>query len=569
MHNEAAAMTPLALATLLLAVGTVLSVAELTGENVCHKRETYTVTLRVTVKEPVHVKTYTWCLKVPPRCTKYKVEMRDRIKIQTEVRERVVDVCCAGYALDWTETQCLPVCKGCLHGVCATPDTCSCEPGYTGDRCDIECPEGLWGPACGLQCQCRNAATCNHISGDCKCTDGWRGSLCDVTCPKGTYGHACLKECNCETGDSDESAICDHVTGDCRLGEARREDHESNRHITAPPEIHTTARPAVTQTADAKENEAKDSAYTAKIFQQTGHSAPQTLENTDKRIHFTDERALTSTITSMPSFLADMGAKTEIPEEVHNSSLGSITSLPDHQSDDVDVSEQVEEPETIKLEDTDRPIEEPGTTVTENANQNVRPARRPIIVVSDGLLSGRMEEDGNEGTGSGVWNLVSSASVAGGVALTLIIMATVTTVLVSHRRNKAKMAVAENEMASVRKQQQATSGPRAYNYTQDVTTLPLRHVFPDTDIRADDMPRTDGLQLSFGDVSSTMTTHNSFGHPCNSYNNARAYLELQYDIPPSCTSSNSNSLRPGMEPEHLYDEIPWWRSTRNTDTSRC
>jgi hypothetical protein len=42
----------------------------------------YTVTLRVVVKEPVQVRTYTWCLNVPPRCTKYKVEMRDRIKIQ-------------------------------------------------------------------------------------------------------------------------------------------------------------------------------------------------------------------------------------------------------------------------------------------------------------------------------------------------------------------------------------------------------------------------------------------------------------------------------------------------------
>lgn len=245
------------------------------------------------------------------------------------------------------------------------------------------------------------------------------------------------------------------------------EDRESNRHMTVPPEIHTTARPVVTETSDDKDKEATDSAYTATVFQQTGHSAPQTLENTDKRIHFTDERALTSTITSIPSFLADMGAKTEIPED-QNSSLGSITPVLDHQTDDVDV----EEPETIRLEDIDRPTEEPGTTETENANQDVRPARRPIIVVSDGLLSGRMDEDGNEGTGSGVWNLVSSASVAGGVALTLIVMATVTTVLVSHRRNKAKMAVAENEMASVRKQQQATSGPHAYNYTQDVTTLP-------------------------------------------------------------------------------------------------
>jgi len=42
----------------------------------------YNVTLRVVVKEPVQVKTYTWCMKIPPRCTRYKVEMRDRLKNQ-------------------------------------------------------------------------------------------------------------------------------------------------------------------------------------------------------------------------------------------------------------------------------------------------------------------------------------------------------------------------------------------------------------------------------------------------------------------------------------------------------
>lgn len=508
----------------------------------CHKRETYTVTLRVVVKEPLQVRTYTWCLKVPPRCTKYKVEMRDRIKIQTEVRERVVDVCCAGYASDRTETQCLPVCDGCLHGVCATPDTCSCEPGYTGDRCDTECPEGLWGPTCGLQCQCRNGAACNHISGDCKCTDGWRGSLCDVACPKGTYGHACLEECNC---DSDEVSTCHHVTGECSSDDATSEYRELNRPITALPEMHTTATPVLIQPSQTETNDKKDEA--ASVVQPTEHGAPHTLTNT------------TMSMFTVPSSLTDKVAETEIPEEIHNSSLASVTPLLDRQTKgsdsgydrtdtDMDVLQEVQEPETEGLEDRERPTEDPGTT-EENASRNAAPARRPVIVVSDGL-----HEDKGEETASGVSNLVSSASVAGGVALTLIVMATVTTLLVSHRRNKAKM-----------EHQHPTSAPHAYNYTQDVTTLPLRHVqiFPDTDSRrTNDVPSSGALHLSFGDVSGIVTTNNSFGHPYNSYNNARAYLELQYDIPPSCTSSNSNSLRPGMEPEHLYDEIPCWRSTR-------
>lgn len=217
----------------------------------------------------------------------------------------------------------------------------------------------------------------------------------------------------------------------------------------------------MTQTSDDKEQEAGNNDFTATIFQPTDHSAPQTLANTDKHVRFTEVRALTSSTTSTPSFLAET--------EVRNSSLGSITPLFHHQTNDADVSEENHEPETIRLEDSDRPTEEPRSTESEEASQNVPPARRPVIVVSDGLLSERMDEDGKEGTTGGVWNLVSSASVAGGVALMLIVMATVTTLLVSHRRNKAKMAVAENEMASVRKQQQATSGPHAYN---DVTTLP-------------------------------------------------------------------------------------------------
>lgn len=59
------------------------------------------------------------------------------------------------------------------------------------------------------------------------------------------------------------------------------------------------------------------------------------------------------------------------------------------------------------------------------------PARRPVIVVSDGLLSDRVDVE----PASGVSDLVSSASVAGAVALALIVMAAVT-VLVTHRRNR-------------------------------------------------------------------------------------------------------------------------------------
>jgi hypothetical protein len=265
------------------------------------------------------------------------------------------------------------------------------------------------------------------------------------------------------------------VTGECSSDDATSEYRETNGPTTVLPEIHTTARSVVTRTSGRETDEATP------VFQATEHSSPQTRANTD-----TDERTLRSTTMSIltaPSLLTDKAVETQIAKEVRNSSLASVTPLLDHQTKghgsgydstdtDMEVSQEAQEPQTIRLEDSGRQTEDPGTTETQNASQNVPPARRPVIVVSDGLQSERMDEDENEGTASGVSTLVSSATVAGGVALTLIVMATVTTMLVSRRRNRAKMAVAENDMASLRDQQQPTSAPHAYNYTQDVTTLP-------------------------------------------------------------------------------------------------
>jgi len=109
--------------------------------------------------------------------------------------------------------------------------------------------------------------------------------------------------------------------------------------------------------------------------------------------------------------------------------------------------------------------------------QNIErpPLGRPIIVISDSLLSERRDEKKHEDSKHSVLYLVSSVSVAAGVALALIVMAAVT-LLVSHHRNKAKVTAAENEMASFRKpqmeQQQPTPAPQMYGYTEEVTTCP-------------------------------------------------------------------------------------------------
>ncbi|CAG2065277.1 unnamed protein product, partial [Timema podura] len=169
--------------------------------------------MRVNVKEPVTIKTYTWCFRIPPRCSKYKVEMRDKFKVQQEKRTRWATACCPGYAPDKTESVCVPVCStegGCLHGRCESPEFCTCEPGYVGERCDTECTSGMFGQECSKQCECDNNSTCHHVTGQCRCSNGWRGNRCDIPCLGGSYGEDCLQECRCYG-----SKVCNHITGEC------------------------------------------------------------------------------------------------------------------------------------------------------------------------------------------------------------------------------------------------------------------------------------------------------------------------------------------------------------------
>jgi hypothetical protein len=313
-----------------------------------------------------------------------------------------------------------------------------------------------------------------------------------------------MKECACEPSNSGENSTCHHVTGGCRLTNESSSDYQesnTNHPATVLPKIHTISQAMETRIHDkvVGNNEYLDmdelsNSDTGTVLQQAEDSSvPQRenipLSNTEKDILPTDEKfttLLTSTTTSISTiapFATENEVQKQIPIEVYNNSVTNITPLLDHETkrldsetdkkevDDKYFSEESEVPDTTIIKETEQKTEEIGATEP----QNIQIPPHGIIIVSDGLLSERSHEGNSEESRNGVWNLVSSASVAGGVALLLILMAAVT-LLVSHRRNKKKALIAENEMASLRVQQlerqQPLPGPQMYNCTGDVTSVP-------------------------------------------------------------------------------------------------
>uniref|UniRef100_A0A8D8SEX9 Secreted protein n=1 Tax=Cacopsylla melanoneura TaxID=428564 RepID=A0A8D8SEX9_9HEMI len=51
----------------------------------CIRLETYMDNVEVLVEEPVKMKRYQWCVGVPPRCTTFTTELKNRTKIESSV----------------------------------------------------------------------------------------------------------------------------------------------------------------------------------------------------------------------------------------------------------------------------------------------------------------------------------------------------------------------------------------------------------------------------------------------------------------------------------------------------
>ncbi|XP_062504921.1 multiple epidermal growth factor-like domains protein 10 [Corticium candelabrum] len=100
--------------------------------------------------------------------------------------------------------------------------TCLCPEGWTGLRCDQECPDGTFGVGC-QDCQCELVdAACDKKSG-CQCPSGRTGDDCQAVCEVDLYGVGCTQTCSeeCLNGK------CDPETGICACPEGQSWDGEN------------------------------------------------------------------------------------------------------------------------------------------------------------------------------------------------------------------------------------------------------------------------------------------------------------------------------------------------------
>lgn len=51
-------------------------------KHICTREEEYVEEVRTPSMQPVKIRTATWCMEFPPRCSNYKTEMREIIKVQ-------------------------------------------------------------------------------------------------------------------------------------------------------------------------------------------------------------------------------------------------------------------------------------------------------------------------------------------------------------------------------------------------------------------------------------------------------------------------------------------------------
>ncbi|XP_002168146.1 neurogenic locus notch homolog protein 3 [Hydra vulgaris] len=99
----------------------------------------------------------------------------------------------------------------CVNGICTNNNTCTCDVGYKGLRCNEIEVIGSCDPECGIYGSCLSNDTC-------LCEDGWEGYKCDkkLVCAKECVHGTCINKqkntCICEVGWS--GFLCNETTSD-------------------------------------------------------------------------------------------------------------------------------------------------------------------------------------------------------------------------------------------------------------------------------------------------------------------------------------------------------------------
>lgn len=175
-------------------------------------------------------------------CIKYRTEYRYITEYTTEQRTKLITSCCLGYKKGADKegaVTCTPICQtNCTNGVCAAPNTCVCNDGYTiSPDNDSKCIPFCRRPCSNADCTAPDVCSCHpgfrpvagSNSSECEpefdkrsCTNGKWIPPNNCECNEGyniyngtENGLDCIPECKspCENGKCIAPGICSCYVG--------------------------------------------------------------------------------------------------------------------------------------------------------------------------------------------------------------------------------------------------------------------------------------------------------------------------------------------------------------------